>query len=250
MYIIIGFFHNINGDYMVGDLLEVAVRAIISLIVLFLVTKMIGKKQVSELSLFDYVIGISIGNFAAEMTVNLDTSFLYGTLAVLIFGLLAYFISVLTLKSIKLRRFFMGIPTLIIEDGKLLEEGLKSVKYDINDFLEQCREQGYFDISEIAYAIMEASGKISILPKASNKNVTIKDMNLKKEKSSLVANIIIDGNIMSNNLRAMNKDEKWLKKKIKEKGKKLDDILLCTLDNSEKILVYEKSVKAAIGALE
>ena len=140
------------------DLLNITMRAIISLVTLFLVTKMLGKKQVSQLSLFDYVIGISIGNFAAEMTVNLDSNILHGTIAVIIFGLIAYIISIGTMKSIILRRFFSGMPTLIIEDGKFLKEGLKKVKYDINDFLEQAREQGYFDISEIAYAVMESSG--------------------------------------------------------------------------------------------
>ena len=139
---------------MIEDLLHISLRALISLVTLFLVTKMIGKKQVSQLSLFDYVIGISIGNFAAEMTINLESHILHGTIAVLVFGLLAYFISIATMKSIKLRRFFAGVPTIIIKDGLLIEKGLKKVKFDVNDFLEQCREQGYFDISEIAYAIM------------------------------------------------------------------------------------------------
>lgn len=235
---------------MAQDLLQVTLRAVLSLVTLFLVTKMLGKKQVSQLSLFDYVVGISIGNFAAEMTINLDSHILYGTLAVVIFGIIAYGISILTMKSIKLRRFFMDIPTVIIEDGVLLEESLKKVKYDINDFLEQCREQGYFDISEIAYAVMESSGKISILPKAENKVITRKDMKIKGEKSSLVANIIIDGKIMYENLQVMKKDEKWLLKKVKEKGKHIENILLATLDTNDKFQIYEKSLKKSIDVLE
>lgn len=235
---------------MIGDLLHVSLRAILSLITLFLVTKMIGKKQVSQLSLFDYVIGISIGNFAAEMTINLDSHILHGTIAVIIFGLLAYLISIVTMKSIKLRRFFAGIPTILIKDGVLIEKGLKKVKFDINDFLEQCREQGYFDISEIAYAIMEASGKVSILPKNEYKTVINKDMDIKKPKSSLLANVIIDGKIMYKNLHVIGKDEEWLSKKLKEKGKKQEDILLATLDNQEKLLIYEKSDDTLTGILE
>ena len=214
------------------ELIEVTIRALVSLVTLFLITKMLGKKQVSQLSLFDYVIGISIGNFAAELTINLESDIIHGTLAVIIFGVVAYLISILTMKSIVLRRFFMGIPTVIIHDGILLEEGLKKVKYDINDLLEQCRAQGYFDISEISYALMEADGKLSILPKSENKPVTLKDMKLKGKKESLCANVIIDGNIMNKNLENMGKDTKWLEKELNIKGKKVEDILLGTLDNN------------------
>lgn len=231
---------------MLEELVKVSIRALISLITLFLVTKMLGKKQVSQLSLFDYVIGISIGNFAAELTVNLDSNILHGTLAVVIFGVVAYLISILTMKSIVLRRFFMGIPTVIIHDGVLIEEGLKKVKYDINDLLEQCRSEGYFDISEIAYALMEADGKLSILPKSEYKVVTMKDMNLKTKKSSLCANVIIDGNIMHKNLENMGKDKTWLEKELKIKGKEVKDILLGTLDNNDKLNLYEKN-KIKVG---
>ena len=115
-------------DFNINELLDVSERAILSLITLFLVTKMLGKKQVSQLSLFDYVIGISIGNFAAEMTINLETNEINGILAVVLFGVFAYFISYLTTKSIYLRRFFQGTPTIIIQNGKILEQNLKSQK--------------------------------------------------------------------------------------------------------------------------
>ena len=183
-----------------GELGIITIRSIISLAVLFIVTKILGKKQVSQLSLFDYVIGISIGNFAAETTINVETQFLNGILAIIIFGLIAYLVSIITMKSIKLRRFFMGTPTLLIEQGKILEPNLKQVKFDINDLLEECRSNGYFDISQIEYAIMESKGTLSIMPKDEYNQITKKDMNLKINKNSLVANIIIDGKIMYNNL--------------------------------------------------
>ena len=102
------------------EILDVILRCLVSLVTLFFVTKMIGKKQVSEFSLFDYVIGISIGNFAAEMAINLDSEYLHGTIAVIVFGLVAYLVSIITLKSLKARKFFIGDPTIIIEDGKIL----------------------------------------------------------------------------------------------------------------------------------
>ena len=118
-----------------NDIFNVILRGLASLITLFLITKLLGKKQVSQLSLFDYTIGISIGNFAAEITTNLETNLLHGTIAVVEFGLIAYIISILTMKSIKLRRFFMGVPTVLIDKGKIMEKGLKKIHFDINEFL-------------------------------------------------------------------------------------------------------------------
>ena len=125
----------------IAELFQTSYRALISLVVLYLVTKMIGKKQVSQLSLFDYVIGISIGNFAAEMTINLESNELNGIWAVILFGLFAYLISILTMKSIWLRRFFMGTPTILIQEGKILESNLKKVKFDINDIIRQYNDK-------------------------------------------------------------------------------------------------------------
>ena len=232
------------------DLLSITMRAIISLVTLFLVTKMLGKKQVSQLSLFDYVIGISIGNFAAEMTVNLDSNILHGTIAVIIFGLIAYIISIGTMKSILLRRFFSGVPTLIIEDGKFLKEGLKKVKFDIKDFLEQAREQGYFDISEIAYAVMESSGKISIMPKSEYSAVINKDMKIKKEKASMPASIIIDGNIMEENLKKYGKTRKWLEQQLKNKHKTVESIFLATIDKNDNLVLFDQTNHKATDVLE
>lgn len=224
-----------------NEILYVLLRGIISLVTLFLITKLLGKKQVSQLSLFDYVIGISIGNFAAEITINLEANLIYGVIAVVEFGLIAYLISILTMKSIKVRRFFIGVPTVLIDKGKIIEKGLKKVHFDINDLLEECRSNGYFDLNEIDYALMEVNGTLSIMPKAEYKPVTIKDMNLKITNQGLCANIIIDGKIMDKNLTNMNKTIDWLEKELKVKGYKIDEILLATLDCNEKLTIYERN---------
>ena len=169
------------------EVFDTIARALISLTALFLVTKLLGKKQVSQLSLFDYVIGISIGNFAAEMTINMDSQYANGLTAIIVFGLIAYLVSYVTMKSMVLRRFFIGTPTILIQNGKLIEKNLKKVKFDINDLLEECRGSGYFDLTQIEYALLEANGKLSILPKGEYSPVTIKDMKLKATKQELVA---------------------------------------------------------------
>lgn len=219
----------------------VSSRAIFSLTTLFLVTKIIGKKQVSELSLFDYVISISIGNFAAEMTMNLDSQVLNGFVSLVIFGFIATLVAILTMKSVILRRFFMGTPTIIIQDGVFVLKNLKKIKFDMNDFLETARNKGYFDVSQIKYAIMEADGKISFLPKEEYLPVTNKDMNLKPSNQGLCANVIIDGKIMKKNLENINKDELWLINNLKVKGyNNLKDILLATIDVNEKLVIFNK----------
>lgn len=235
-----------------AELLDVTIRAISSLITLFLITKMLGKKQVSQLSLFDYVIGISIGNFAAEMTINLESNEINGIWAVVLFGLFAYLVSYLTMKSMTMRRFFMGTPTVIIQNGKILEKNLRKVKFDINDMLEEIRSNGYFDLSQVEYALMEANGKLSILPKSEYRPLTPKDMNLNIPNEGLCANIIIDSKIMHNNLKMCKKDEKWLKKELKIKGySDLSKILLATLDNNEKITVFERNLsEKSVDVLE
>ena len=205
----------------INELYDVFIRAMVSLIALFLITKLLGKKQVSQMSLFDYVIGISIGNFAAEMTINLESNGINGIFAVIIFGLVAYLISYLSIKSIIMRRYFIGTPSII---------------------LEKCRINGYFDIDQIEYAILEANGDISILPKSKYRTLNTSDMNLKVKEEGLCRNIIIDGKIMKENLNSIGKNKDWVFQQLKVKGyNSLSKILLMTIDGKDNVKVYETS---------
>lgn len=223
-----------------NDIINIMIRSFIAMTTLFFMTKLLGKKQVSELSLFDYVVGISIGNFASEMAINLEADFFNALSAIIIFGLFAFLISLLTMKSLKLRKFFIGVPTILVQNGKMVYDNMKKTKFDVNDLLEETRGNGYFDLSEIEYAILEANGKVSFLPKGEYKPVTVKDMNLKIEKQGLCANVIIDGNIMNDNLNNIGKDEEWLLHELKIMGKEVSNILLATIDINYKIVVYDR----------
>lgn len=226
----------------INELYDVFIRAMVSLIALFLITKLLGKKQVSQMSLFDYVIGISIGNFAAEMTINLESNGINGIFAVIIFGLVAYLISYLSIKSIIMRRYFIGTPSIIIERGKFNIHNLKKYRMEINEVLEKCRINGYFDIDQIEYAILEANGDISILPKSKYRTLNTSDMNLKVKEEGLCRNIIIDGKIMQENLNSIGKNKDWLFQQLKVKGySSLAKILLMTIDKYDNIKIYEAS---------
>jgi uncharacterized membrane protein YcaP (DUF421 family) len=225
-----------------NDLISVVLRTILVLIFLFILTKLMGKKQVSQLNIYDYLIGITIGSIAADISLDIEKNIISGLLCLAIYGLSDVAISILTQKSLKMRRLFTGTPTTLIENNKILESNLRKEKIDINDLQEQAREQGYFNLEDINFAILETSGKISFLPKTENTPATKKELNIKYNKESLVANIIIDGTLIENNLNNMNKDIKWLNQQLKIKGyKDYKKILLATLDNNEKLVIYPKN---------
>lgn len=225
------------------NFLEVVYRTFLSALTLFLLAKAMGRKQIGELNTFDYIIGITIGSIASEMTVNSDVSLINCIVAMAVLSLIGILISYGTTKSMFLRRFFTGCPIILIENGKIIEEGLNKARFDINDLLQECRINGYFDISEIAYAVMEANGRISFLLKSKYTPVTLSDMKIKASKKGLCVNLIIDGNIMMEHLKNINKDSAWLLTRLENMGySDYSNILLASCDTKEQITVYLKSV--------
>lgn len=227
-----------------SDFLNICFRTILVLIILFFITKMMGKKQISELNFFDYVVGITIGSIAADISLDIEKNMIAGIAALFIYGFISYIISFVSIKSILARRFFIGVPTVLVEKGKIIESGLKKSKIDVNDLLMEARENGYFNLDEIDYALMEVNGNISFLPKEKEKPVTKKDMKIKCSNEGLTVNGIIDSKYMVNNMKAINKDKEWLDHELKVNGyDNYDNILLATIDNNYKVTIYEKNVK-------
>lgn len=227
-----------------NELWMIFYKGILSILVLFVFTKLMGRKQVGQLNMFDYIIGITIGSIASEMTMAKGINFFEGTLGIGLYALSAFIISEWTMRSIEARRFVIGTPCMIIQKGKILEKSLKKTKIDINDLLQQARNNGYFDISQIEYAIMEANGRISFLPKSKYQPLTPNDMKVKTTYTGVCSNLVIDGKIMKKHLDYIKKDEKWLKTRLEKQGyKDLSDILLVTCDNDEKLTIYERNIE-------
>lgn len=227
-----------------SNFLNICFRTILVLIILFFITKMMGKKQISELNFFDYIVGITIGSIAADISLDIEKNMIAGIAALFIYGFISYIISFVSIKSILARRFFIGVPTVLVEKGKIIESGLKKSKIDVNDLLMVARENGYFNLDEIDYALMEVNGNISFLPKEKEKPVTKRDMKIKCSNEGLTVNGIIDGKYMVNNMKAINKDKEWLDHELKVNGyDNYDNILLATIDNNYKVTIYEKNVK-------
>jgi len=232
------------------QILDIIIRTILSTFTLFLLSKLMGRKQIGQLNTFDYIIGITIGSLAAEMTINQKLDYWVCILAMLIFSLIDLLISYATTKSIFLRRVITGTPIVLIDNGKIIQKGLSKARFDINDLLEECRSNGYFDISQIQYAMMEANGHLSFLLKAKYQSLTPNDMKIKVSTDGLCANLIIDGEIMLNNLKNIGKDKKWLITRLKKGGyEDYSKILLLICDKREQFTIYEKNIQLEKGSI-
>lgn len=225
-----------------SEVLYIIALSLGSILALFILTKLMGYRQMSQMSVFDYINGITIGSIAAEMATSLENNFVEPLTAMIVYALAAFFLSCFTSKSIKARRIIEGAPLVLLNNGELYRENLKKAKIDVSEFLLQCRVSGYFDISKLETAILEENGKISFLPKASDRPLTPADIQLSPQQDYMVANVIFDGKLMEENLKHTGNDEKWLQSQIKAQGaKQIEDVLLATCDASNQVTVYLKS---------
>ena len=199
------------------EILKIVLTAILSVVTLFIIAKIMGHKQVAQLDFFDYISGITIGSIAAELATDLEAP-RKSLITLAVYGAVSVSLSFFTHKVPRSRKFINGTPTIILNDGKLYRRNLKKSKLDLSEFLLLCREQGYFDLSEIQTAIFEHNGKLSILPASENRPTTPADLNLTVKKAHIGTEVIMDGRIMAENLLRMNRDEAWLKKRLKAQG--------------------------------
>ncbi len=222
------------------EFLYIIILSLVSITVLFIITKLMGYRQISEMSFFDYVVGISIGSIAAEMATNIDIEWWKGVTAMIIYGVIGILLSVITQKSIKARRFISGTPIILIEKGKINKESLKKARIEIDDLLTSARGNGYFNIGDIDYAIMETTGKISFLPVALKRQLTPQDFNFAPEREGLYVNVIIDGKIMDEDLKYAKMTMPQLEAELKKQNKKAEDVLLATVDIKKQLTIYPK----------
>ena len=221
------------------QVLKIIMLALISLIVLFILTKMLGQREMSQLSVFDYIITITIGSMAAEMATSLEDHFLQPLVAMIVYSLVALLISYLNIKFVKLRSIFSGKTLILYDNGTLFKENFKKAKIDLNEFLVQCRTNGYFFLSDLKTALLESNGKISFLPYSDKRPANPSDFNIKPKEDNLVTNLILDGKIMYSNLEELGFDKIWLDEMLQKQGiVKIDNIFLATYDGDGNLLVY------------
>lgn len=223
------------------EIIRIIITSLGSLIVLFILTKIMGKREMSELSMFDYINSITIGSIAAEMATALEDDYLKPLTAMIVYALFSTLVSYLTCKSIKFRRLMEGNTILLFQNGKIFYKNLLKAKIDVDEFLSMCRVQGYFDLEDVFTIFLEPNGKLSILPKVDNRPVNTKDLNLSPNQNYPLANVIIDGKIMERNLKLTGKNMKWIDKQLANYSIELKDVLLATCDITKDTLnVYGK----------
>lgn len=196
------------------EIIKVILTSILSVAALFIVTKIMGHKQVSQLDFFDYVSGITIGSIGAELATELEAPE-KPLVALLIYGFVSFLLNLIAHKMPKTRKYINGTPTILMNEGKLYRKNLKKAKLDLSEFMLLCREEGYFELDEIQTAIFEHNGKLSILPKAANRPATPTDLKITARATHIGIEVIMDGRVMDENLSRIGRDLNWLVNELK-----------------------------------
>lgn len=222
------------------EIIKVILTALLSVAALFIITKMMGHKQVAQLDFFDYVCGITIGSIGAELATELESPE-KPLIALAIYGLVSALLSLFTHKIPRTRKYINGTPTILMNDGKLYRENMKKAKLDLSEFMLLCREQGYFNLDEIQTAVFEHNGKLSILPMAAYRPITPEDMKIPVKATHIGIEVIMDGRVMGENLSRMGRDTEWLENQIRLQGVKNTKEVFLGIYHTEadKLMLYK-----------
>lgn len=211
--------------------LVVLVRSIIGFFSILIFVRILGKQQISQLTYFDYVLGITIGSIAATLTTDLSSRAWPHWIGLLSWAALGYLIEGITLKWRYAGKYLEGEPTIVIMNGKIMESALKKLKYRVSDILALLRNKDIFDVSKIDFAIIEPNGQISVLLKPEYLPVVNKDMNIQVPPTGISSELIYDGIVIEENLRQLDKDIPWLMDQLRKQGiKDVSEVFLATLN--------------------
>ncbi len=216
---------------------DTVIRSFIFLSALFLMTKLLGKKQISELSFFEYISGITIGSIAGEGITGLENSIISGLLAIVIFTLITLAVDYLALKNKTLRDIVDGRGTVLIKDGKVLEENLKKEKYTIDELSALLRQKDIYRVADVEFAVLEPRGNLSALLKKENRPLTPKDLNMKVPTEKEPQTVIMDGNIIDEALRSAGKSRGWLQTELEKLELTLDNVFIGQVDSYGELTV-------------
>lgn len=217
--------------------------ALLSIAVMFLLTKLMGTKQVSQMRMFDYITGITVGSIAAELATELEEPVKPLT-AMVVYGLVAVLISIATCKSIKLRSWITGKPLVLLENGVIYRRNLKKAKLDLSEFLTYCRIGGWFDLSQLQTAVLEHNGSVSFLPKEKDRPATPTDLDLSPKQSNLQTPFVMDGQLLRDNIHQAGKEESWVQQSLLRQGYQNErEVFLAVWDGNDKLTVFPMSEK-------
>ncbi|MEW5762972.1 MAG: DUF421 domain-containing protein [Bacillota bacterium] len=221
--------------------LEIFLRALGAFVGVIVIARFIGKSQVGQLTISDWVNGIVIGSIAAGLAADIRTSPWYYVLGLVVFTGMTALVQYVGLKYRPARKLFEDEPTVIIHNGKILENNMARMRYNMDNLMMQLREKGYFNIGDVEFAVLEPNGELSVLPKSQKRPVTPADLNLPTQYEGMVTELVVDGVIIEQNLRQNNLNEEWLLGELQKQGvHSLNEVAYAGLDANGNLYVDRK----------
>jgi uncharacterized membrane protein YcaP (DUF421 family) len=230
------------------EYIDILIRTITALMILLLIARILGKQTISNMTFHDFVTGITLGAIAANLAFNKQIEVWYLILSLIVVTITSYTLAVIAIKSRKLRKWISGSPTVMIEDGKILEDNMKKVRYTMDSLNQSLREKDIFNIEEVEYALLEDNGKLSVLKKDEYWYVTKKDLKIIPNTVFFPVELIMDGEIMEENLVRNGLEKEWLIKELKNRGKKISDVFYGVRGTRQQIVFdfYEDNINKPI----
>ncbi|WP_286669849.1 DUF421 domain-containing protein, partial [Thomasclavelia cocleata] len=219
------------------QILEYIIIPIISLVVLFIITKMMGYRQVSQLNMYDYINGITIGSIASELVMGGFDNILQPLIAMIVYAIVIIFLSKAATSSLKLRKLIDGQAVVLYENNQIYNEELEKAKLDLDEFLMQCRIAGYFNLNELQTVVLETNGSFSFFPKEKYRPAVVNDLNITINKVKLPTVLIKQGIIFYDNLNIIGQDETWLENELNVRGIPLSDVILMFQEDNSNLAV-------------
>jgi uncharacterized membrane protein YcaP (DUF421 family) len=210
--------------------IEVIIRSVFLILGVFFIAKLLGKKQLSKLSFFEYILGITVGDIAGTLSMDVELNVMNGVVSILVWTLFPIIISFVSLKSKKFRDVVEGKATTFIKDGKILEENLKHENYTIDAFLEQLRKKDIFDITDVEFAILETNGELSVMLKKEKQAVRWEDLFGKDSSHKVPITVIMDGQFLDKTIYDAGYSIDWIKSQLRIKEADVKDIFLGQID--------------------
>ncbi|OCA97728.1 DUF421 domain-containing protein [Clostridium beijerinckii] len=225
-------------------LLMTIIKCVGVYILAIFLTKIIGRKLISQMNFFDFVMGVSMGSIVAYSVVDKQFVSTSAITALILFCALTIVTGYLSMKSLKIRKIINSEPTNLVENGNIIEKNMKKNKLTINELMMKLREKSIFHLADVEFAIMETDGELSVLPKADKKPLTPYNMKINVTSSGIDKDIIIDGAVVDENLKDIGLDKKWLKSELnKQNIKEISEVFYAGVDNSQKLYVSKKNIK-------
>ncbi|MBP1948696.1 DUF421 domain-containing protein [Virgibacillus litoralis] len=225
---------------------EILIRSLSLLIALFFITKMLGKKQMSQLDIFQYITGIVIGSIVATHVTDLTTQFEYSLIALSVWFLVPLGLEYIALKSKRVRDFTQGKGTVFIQNGKIMEENLKKERYTTDDLLEELRNNNIYQAADVEFAVLEPTGKVNVLPKKENQPLTVKDIGLKPAPEKEPQTVVMDGNPLLEPLSNASLNINWLETELDKMDISIENVFLGQVDSDGQLTLDLYDDKIAV----